>query len=39
MKYLTNYKTFVTENQSFLGPKSKNWIENGRFYVENIPLR
>ena len=39
LKYLTNYKFSVTKNQSFLGPKSKNSVENGRFDVENIPLR
>ena len=39
LKYLTNYKTSVIKNQSKMGPKSKNSVENGRFDVENIPLR
>ena len=39
LKYLTNYKTSVIKNQSKMDPKSKNWVENGRFDAENIPLR
>ena len=39
LKYLTNYKTSVIKNQSKMGPKSKNSVENERFDVENIPLR
>ena len=39
MKILTNYKFSVIKNQAFLAPKSKISVENGRFHVENIPLR